>query len=196
MSQSSFTRRHSVSVMTTVGTSFVIFRFLSMTWRMVPIRTVLTTGPTRCSARSCSGRFAASHRTLEYAHQHYHTRTRSSTNTQKVLNQTVAGVRQVVPDNGVLTEGLVPSVPTADENESQSSNEYKKEKAQKTLTLARKHVIPTLQLVIDKAIARPVSPTCWYRGSYPRNSSGQLRRQSPPGLYTTCSKVPLLRCQR
>jgi len=73
---------------------------------------------------------------LSYTHAQF------SEDTQEALNQTVAGVRQVALDNGVLTEGLVPSVPTDDEDESQSANEYKKEKAQKTLTLARKHVIP------------------------------------------------------
>jgi len=73
---------------------------------------------------------------LSYTHAQF------SENTQEVLNRTVAGVRQVALDNGVLTEGLVPSVPAETEEESQSANEYKKEKAQKTLTLARKHVIP------------------------------------------------------
>ncbi|QGN07338.1 ISNCY family transposase [Halorhabdus sp. CBA1104] len=73
---------------------------------------------------------------LSYTHAQF------SEDTQEVLNRTVAGVRQVALDNGVLTEGLVPSVPAETEEESQSANEYKKEKAQKTLTLARKHVIP------------------------------------------------------
>jgi hypothetical protein len=65
-----------------------------------------------------------------------------SDDTQEILDQTVAGVRQAALDNDVLTEGLVPSVPSDDEEESPSANEYKKEKAQKTLTLARKHVLP------------------------------------------------------
>jgi hypothetical protein len=74
---------------------------------------------------------------LSYAHAQF------SEDTQEVLNRTVAGVRQVALDNDVLTEGLVPSVPTETEEEgTQSTSEYKKEKAQKTLTLARKHVIP------------------------------------------------------
>ncbi|MCD2201715.1 transposase [Halobacterium sp. KA-4] len=74
---------------------------------------------------------------LSYTHGKF------SENTQEVLNRTVAGVRQVALDNDVLTEALVPSVPTeTEEEESQSTSEYKKEKAQKTLTLARKHVIP------------------------------------------------------
>lgn len=73
---------------------------------------------------------------LSYTHAQF------SEDTQGVLNRTVAGVRQVALDNGVLTEGLVPSVPADDEDGSPSANEYKKEKAQKTLTLARKHVIP------------------------------------------------------
>ncbi|WP_018258458.1 transposase [Halomicrobium katesii] len=73
---------------------------------------------------------------LSYAHGKF------SDDTQEILYQTVAGVRQVALDKDVLTEGLVPSVPADDEDESQSANEYKKEKAQKTLTLARKHVIP------------------------------------------------------
>ncbi|MCD2199336.1 transposase [Halobacterium sp. KA-4] len=74
---------------------------------------------------------------LSYTHGKF------SEDTQEVLNRTVAGVRQVALDNDVLTEALVPSVPTeTGEEESQSTSEYKKEKAQKTLTLARKHVIP------------------------------------------------------
>ncbi len=75
---------------------------------------------------------------LSYTHTH----AQFSEDTQKVLNRTVAGVRQVALDNDVLTEGLVPTVPRDVEDESPSTNEYKKEKAQKTLTLARKHVIP------------------------------------------------------
>jgi hypothetical protein len=63
---------------------------------------------------------------LSYTHAQF------SEDTQEVLNRTVAGVRQVALDNGVLTEGLVPSVPADTEDESQSANEYKKEKAQKT----------------------------------------------------------------
>jgi len=63
-----------------------------------------------------------------------------SDDTQEILYQTIAGIRQAALDNDVLTEGLVPSVPS--DEESSSANEYKKEKAQKTLTLARKHVIP------------------------------------------------------
>jgi len=73
---------------------------------------------------------------LSYAHGEFRE------DTQEVLNRTVAGVRQVALDNDVLTRGLVPSVPSKTEETSQSTNEYKKEKAQKTLTLARKHVIP------------------------------------------------------
>ena len=73
---------------------------------------------------------------LSYTHAQF------SEDTQEVLNRTVAGVRQVALDNDVLTEGLVPAVPTDVEDESPSKNEYKKEKAQKTLTLARKHVLP------------------------------------------------------
>jgi hypothetical protein len=74
---------------------------------------------------------------LSYTHAQF------SEDTQEVLNRTVAGVRQVALDNDVLTEALVPSVPTeTEEKEAQSTSEYKKEKAQKTLTLARKHVIP------------------------------------------------------
>ena len=72
---------------------------------------------------------------LSYAHARF------SEDTQKSLNRTVAGIREVALENDVLTEGLVPSVPDTEE-ESQSANEYKKEKAQKTLTLARKHVLP------------------------------------------------------
>jgi hypothetical protein len=72
---------------------------------------------------------------LSYAHGKF------SEDTQEILNRTVAGVRQVALDHNVVREGLVPAVPTEDE-ESQSTSEYKKEKAQKTLTLARKHVIP------------------------------------------------------
>ena len=73
---------------------------------------------------------------LSYTHAQF------SEDTQEVLNRTVAGVRQVALDNDVLTEGLVPAVPTDVEDESPSKNDYKKEKAQKTLTLARKHVLP------------------------------------------------------
>jgi len=74
---------------------------------------------------------------LSYTHGKF------SEDTQEILNRTVAGVRQVALDNDVLTEALVPSVPTETEEEgAQSTSEYKKEKAQKTLTLARKHVLP------------------------------------------------------
>ena len=61
---------------------------------------------------------------LSYAHAQF------SEDTQKSLNRTVAGIREVALENDVLTEGLVPSVPDTEE------------KAQKTLTLARKHVLP------------------------------------------------------
>ncbi|TMT78034.1 ISNCY family transposase [Haloterrigena sp. H1] len=74
---------------------------------------------------------------LSYTHAQF------SENTQEVLNRTVAGVRQAALDHSVLTEGLVPTIPTEPENStSKSESEYKKEKAQKTLTLARKHVLP------------------------------------------------------
>ncbi len=74
---------------------------------------------------------------LSYTHAQF------SEDTQEVLNRTVAGVRQAALNHGVITEGLVPTVPTEPEEEnSKSENEYKKEKAQKTLTLARKHVLP------------------------------------------------------
>lgn len=74
---------------------------------------------------------------LSYTHGKF------SEDTREVLNRTVAGVRRVALDHGVITEGLVPTVPTEPEKEnSKSENEYKKEKAQKTLTLARKHVLP------------------------------------------------------
>ena len=64
----------------------------------------------------------------------------TSENTKEVLNRTITGVRQAALDHGVITEGLVPTEPK--EEISESENEYKKEKAQKTLTLARKHVLP------------------------------------------------------
>ncbi|MCF2165405.1 transposase [Halobacterium salinarum] len=74
---------------------------------------------------------------LSYTHGKF------SEDTQEVLNRTVAGVRQAALDHGVITEGLVPTGPTElEEENSKSKNEYKKEKAQKTLTLARKHVLP------------------------------------------------------
>lgn len=61
--QSSFTRRRSVSVKTTSRTSSGSSQSPSTTLRMPAIRTVSTSGLTKCSARSYSRGFAASHRT-------------------------------------------------------------------------------------------------------------------------------------
>jgi hypothetical protein len=66
-----------------------------------------------------------------------------SEGTQEILNRTVTGIREVALDHDVITEWLVPTLPSeTPDKSSKSENEYKKEKAQKTLSLARKHVLP------------------------------------------------------
>ncbi|WP_053947868.1 transposase [Halolamina sediminis] len=104
---------------------------------------------------------------LSYTHGKF------SEDTQEVLNRTVAGVRQAALDHGVITEGLVPTGPTGLEKEnSKSENEYKKEKAQKTLTLARKHVLPEFdthraahKIYSDEVILDMFARICANKGS-------------------------------
>lgn len=66
--------------------------------------------------------------------------------TQEIIEAAATSIADVAVEHDVISEGLVPSPPSEDDDQDkQTKKEYKKEHATKTIRLARKHVLPEFQ---------------------------------------------------
>jgi len=69
-----------------------------------------------------------------------------SDDTQAIIEAAATAIAGVAVEHDVISEGLVPSPPSDDEeNNEQTKREYKKEHSTKTIRLARRHVLPEFQ---------------------------------------------------
>lgn len=69
-----------------------------------------------------------------------------SNNTQGIIEAAATAMAEVAVEHDVISEGLVPSPPSEDDDQNeQTKKEYKKEHATKTIRLARRHVLPEFQ---------------------------------------------------
>lgn len=95
-----------------------------------------------------------------------------SDDTQAIIEAAATGIRAVAVEHGVISEALVPSDPDEKADEDESEAEYTKQKATKTIRLARKHAFPEFEsgralnrTYDDEAILDMVARICEHKGS-------------------------------
>lgn len=112
---------------------------------------------------------APSQQDLSYAKQNF------SDETQLIIEAAAKGIGQAAVKHDVISEGLVPVLPDDEDDEDEEdgvSEEYKKQKASKTIRLARRHVLPEFDTgraahreYSDEAIWDMFARICERRGS-------------------------------
>src|SRR5699024_10950104 len=94
------------------------------------------------------------------------------TKTRKIIVAAGIGLRDTAVENDVISEALVPTAPSEDETDEEDEKEYTRQKASKTIKLARKHAFPEFKSgrtlnrsYDDEQILEMVARICAHKGS-------------------------------
>jgi hypothetical protein len=121
-----------------------------------------------------------------------------SDETWEIIKAAAEGIGQAAVEHDVISEGLVPVLPDEDavEDDVQTDKEYQKEKANKLINLARKHVLPEFdtgraahRTYSDEAILDMFARICANKGS--AHSEGEYGWLTDDDL--TCDDETFLR---